>query len=116
MLRQCLGWVLTVALLVSFSPPPARAQGGRAELSGTITDAGKAVLPGVSITASNEATGLERTTLTDGAGRYAIPSLLPGTYTIRAELSGFQPMRRTGVVSATWAIASRTALTLQESS
>ena len=39
---------------------PAFAQGGRSEIIGTILDSGKAVLPGVTVTATNEATGLER--------------------------------------------------------
>ena len=65
---------------------------------GIVTDAGGAVLPGVTITATNEGTGLERTTVTGGEGRYIIPSLLPGPYTIKADLSGFQTTRRTGVV------------------
>jgi hypothetical protein len=89
---------LAASLVVIACTLTVHAQGGRAEITGTITDAGKAVLPGVSITATNEGTALERSTVTGPEGRYTIPSLLPGTYTIRAELSGFQTARRTGVV------------------
>ena len=77
---------------------PLLAQGGRAEINGTITDAQKAVLPGVTVTVTNEETGLMREAVTDGAGRYVIPQLLPGSYTIKADLSGFQPMTRSNMV------------------
>jgi hypothetical protein len=80
------------------APAPLLAQGGRAEINGTITDAQKAVLPGVTVTVTNEETGLMREAVTDGTGRYVIPQLLPGPYTIKAELSGFQPMTRSNTV------------------
>jgi protocatechuate 3,4-dioxygenase beta subunit len=61
-----------------------------ATLTGTVTDATGAVLPGVTITAANTATGVVTTSLTNEAGAYTIPSLIPGTYTVSAELPGFQ--------------------------
>jgi carboxypeptidase family protein/TonB-dependent receptor-like protein len=92
---------LFLCLATSFilgAPAPLLAQGGRAEINGTITDAQKGVLPGVTVTATNEETGLVREAVTDGEGRYVIPQLLPGPYTIKAELSGFQPMTRNNMV------------------
>ena len=86
------------ALSVLGAPAPLLAQGGRAEINGTVTDAQKAVLPGVTVTVTNEETGLVREAVTDGTGRYVIPQLLPGPYTIKAELSGFQPMTRNNMV------------------
>jgi len=94
MIRRCLGLTLAILFVSSLN---ISAQGGRSEVSGLVTDAGGAVLPGVTVTATNEGTGLERTTVSGGEGRYIIPSLLPGTYTIKADLSGFQTIRRTGV-------------------
>jgi len=97
MIRRWLGW-FTLAALVVLASFPVHAQGGRSEVTGTITDSAGAVMPGVTITATNEGTGLERTTVTGDEGRYTIPSLLPGTYTIKADLAGFQSARHTGVV------------------
>src|SRR5580765_5845902 len=77
---------------------PGFAQGGRAEINGTITDQGKAVLPGVNVTAINEANGLERVVVSGPEGRYIFPTLNPGTYTVTAELSGFQQLKRSGLV------------------
>ena len=74
------------------------AQGGRAEINGTIFDQEDAVLPGVSVTVTEERTGLTRTGVTSGVGRFVIPTLTPGTYTIKAELGGFQTVVQRGVV------------------
>ena len=89
---------VVVLLSVLGAAAPALAQGGRAEINGTVTDAQKAVLPGVTVTVTNEDTGLMREAITDGTGRYVIPQLLPGPYTIKADLSGFQPMTRANMV------------------
>ena len=86
--------LLTLGLLAS----PVFAQGGRTEITGTVVDQGKAVLPGVTLTVINEATGLQRTAVTSGDGRFVIPTLVPGTYSIKAELQGFQTVTQTGVV------------------
>jgi len=97
MLRRCLRFSGLLAVFILFSSS-LFAQGGRADLIGTVFDSGKAVLPGVTVSATSEATGLERQAVTGPEGKFAIATLMPGTYTIKAELSGFQPMTRTGVV------------------
>src|SRR4030095_15086077 len=61
-----------------------------ATLTGTVVDASGAVLPGVMITATNNATGVVSTALSNEAGAYTIQSLISGTYTVTGELSGFQ--------------------------
>ncbi len=61
-------------------------------------DSAKAVMPGVTITVIDERTGLERTAVSGGEGRFLIPTLVPSTYTIKAELPGFQSTTQTGVV------------------
>src|SRR5262245_21097136 len=88
-------WLFTCIILITASS--AFAQGGRAEINGTVLDAQKAVLPGATVTATNEETGLVREAVSDSTGRFVIPTLLPGTYTVKAELSGFQPMVRMGM-------------------
>jgi len=73
-------------------------QATNATLTGTVADATGAVLPGVSITATNTATGVVSTVLSNEAGAYTIQSLLPGTYTVSAELPGFQKQTYTNSV------------------
>jgi hypothetical protein len=59
-------------------------------ISGTISDASRAVLPGVTVTATNTATGIVTTVLSNDAGVYNFASLLPGTYKLTVELPGFR--------------------------
>ena len=54
-----------------------------ATLSGTIQDATQAVLPGVTVTATNNETGVSRTAVSNAAGVYAFPGLQVGTYKCR---------------------------------
>jgi hypothetical protein len=72
-------------------------QGGVAEVNGNVTDQTGSLLPGVTITITQESTGLQRTVVTNESGRFVIAAVTPGQYTIRAELSGFQTQTRTGV-------------------
>jgi hypothetical protein len=90
--------VLSLVLLHAVFGSLAFAQGGRAELSGIVVDQGKAVLPGVTVTVTNEGTGQDRQAVTGAEGKFVIPTLLPGTYTIKAELQGFETTTRTGLV------------------
>ena len=98
MCRRLSAPVLMLVLLLAASASPAVAQGGRAELNGTVLDQGKAVLPGVTVTVTHEGTGQSRQAVTGGEGRFVIPTLMPGTYTIKAELQGFETTIRTGLV------------------
>jgi len=65
--------------------------GQDASLGGTVVDATEAILPGVTVTATNEATGIESTAFTNDSGVYSFPRLQIGVYTVKAELDGFQP-------------------------
>jgi outer membrane receptor protein involved in Fe transport len=90
--------MVCVAVAICLCVIPALAQGGRAEVNGTVFDQKTAVLPGVAVTATDEATGLVRTTTSNESGRFVISSVVPGRYTMKAELAGFQTQTRTGVV------------------
>ena len=74
------------------------AQGGTAQISGTVTDPSGAVLPGVEITATQTATGLVRATITNETGSYVLPNLAIGPYRVEAALTGFRSFIQTGVV------------------
>jgi Carboxypeptidase regulatory-like domain/TonB dependent receptor len=67
-----------------------------AVLTGTVTDSTGAVLPGVTVTATNEATGNIFEAVTDSRGTYTIPVRV-GVYRIKAELQSFTTVTRAGV-------------------
>jgi hypothetical protein len=85
--------VLALSLLAVM---PAAAQ-STATVQGTVTDSQNAILPGVTVSIKNTATGVERTAVTDAAGQYVAASLPPGQYAIVAHLQGFSD-QATGVV------------------
>lgn len=61
-----------------------------ATIEGTVTDPSGAAIPGASVTATLESTQAVRDATTDEQGRYRIPALPVGTYTIRCQKLGFQ--------------------------
>jgi hypothetical protein len=67
-------------------------------LLGTITDPIGAAVPGAKVTATETATAVKQTIATDGRGFYSFQSLPVGRYDVDVTASGFQPLRRTGVV------------------
>ena len=89
--------VVSVVAALVLSVAPAFAQGGVSEVNGNVTDQTGSLLPGSSVTLTDEATGLVRTALSNESGRFVIPAVNPGRYTITAELSGFQTQTRTGI-------------------
>src|SRR5215471_1202388 len=66
------------------------AQSGNASVGGFVQDPSQAFIPGVTVTATNTQTGVVTTIITNESGAYSIPGLLPGTYKLTAELTGFK--------------------------
>jgi hypothetical protein len=89
---------LFVCFLVALAPFALFGQSSNGSISGTITDDSGAALPGVTVSATNVATGIERMTVSNETGHYQIALLPPGTYNVKSELSGFQSFLRNNVV------------------
>jgi hypothetical protein len=71
----------------------------QATIAGAVKDSSGAVLPGVTVEATSPALIEKvRTTATDGAGRYRIEDLRPGTYVLTFTLPGFVIVRRDNVL------------------
>jgi hypothetical protein len=70
-------------------PPAPPAQQKPATLSGVLRDATGAVVPGVTVTVTDTATGMRHSTTTDAIGAFTIRNLPPSTYEFRASLPGF---------------------------
>ena len=86
--------VLIAIVLALSVTAGAAAQINTGEISGVVRDSVGGVLPGALVIATHTATGtvLERTT--DGEGRFLLPGLRLGTWTIEARISGLQPQTR----------------------
>ena len=89
-------FLLLVAMLAAASL--VSAQEVRASITGTVTDAQGAAIPGVTITATNIANNSSITQVTNDAGLYLAPFLTPGSYRLTAEKHGFRRYVRDGIV------------------
>ena len=83
-----------VLLLVAV---PVSAQEFRGLIAGKITDESGAVLPGVAVTATHVETSGKTTAVTNRDGLYLISFLMPGAYSVTAQLSGFKQLKRDGI-------------------
>ena len=90
--------VLRLCLSVFLVSVPVFSQANMGRILGSITDSSGAVIGGARVTVTDVERGTSRVLTTDEAGAYNAPSLLPGTYLIRAELTGFKSIERPNVV------------------
>src|SRR5262245_31996560 len=87
-MKKAFAAALLLSAVLSF--PNAFAQTTNATLGGTVSDASGALIPGVTVTATNTQTGIVTTLVTNETGAYQFASLQTGVYKISAELPGFQ--------------------------
>ncbi len=95
-LRKRSAWLVVVGMLVL----PVSGYAQDATLNGTVTDSTGGVLPGVTITATNEETGNTFVAITDGTGEFRLPVRI-GVYRLTAELQGFTTVTRCAADPAT---------------
>ena len=88
-MRRSVGAVLLVGHLTVGAAAAQTVSATMGAIDGRVTDHTNAVLPGVTITATNTATNQSRTVTTGKDGRYYIGALQPGTYILTAELAGY---------------------------
>ncbi|MFC5863669.1 carboxypeptidase-like regulatory domain-containing protein [Acidicapsa dinghuensis] len=75
-----------------------RAQSSNAQLSGLVTDTTGAVISGAQIKATNTATNVSYSAISNGSGIYLLTELLPGTYSLNVSVPGFGTENRSGLV------------------
>ncbi len=83
--------------MISLHASASWAQVTSGEITGTVMDATKAVVPGVEVIATNVATGVSRNGLSEVNGLYRIPFLQPGSYNLKASLDGFKTAAYDGI-------------------
>ena len=86
-----------LSLFLLLFPALASAQTS-ATLAGLVQDDAGGRLPGVSIAVTSASTGAVRHAVSDAEGRFALAGLPAGEYAVRAELQGFRPLLRTGLL------------------
>jgi hypothetical protein len=86
---------LVVAWLVAL---PVQAQAPTGAILGHVQDTSSAMVPGVTVTATNLGTQYSRTTTTDTSGQYALRLLPLGSYKLDVTLTGFKTFSQTGIL------------------
>src|SRR5688572_24107021 len=88
------GVPMMLALLVA---SPVLGQDFRGSIAGTITDTTGSVLPGTTVTVTNEGTQVAASIQTDMKGAFQARYLISGTYSVSARLDGFKTAVRRGI-------------------
>ena len=81
--------LISLSLFLVFTTA-AFAQSNTGSITGVVTDANGAVLPNATVTVTNQGTNEKRTVQSDGEGRYEVPGLPNGIYTVEATATGFK--------------------------
>ncbi|MGA8554797.1 MAG: carboxypeptidase-like regulatory domain-containing protein, partial [Candidatus Acidiferrales bacterium] len=82
MKRRLISQCVCVAVYCAFAAMSAQAQVPTATINGRVTDPGGAVVNGAIVTATNQTTTVERTTVTNSDGLYLFPDQPVGLYTV----------------------------------
>ena len=93
--RMYRGLVVLSLCLICSTLLSAQGSGGR--ILGRVADQSGALLSGVKVTATNEATGATHQTQTNSTGDYAFPAIPVGTYTLTFDMAGFKTNIRKGI-------------------
>ena len=87
-------------LLTLLMTTAASGQTGLATVTGIVSDQSGAALPGLTVTATNKATNISYTGVTNEAGNYIMTSVPIGSYIISTEMQGFKGVQSTVNLSA----------------
>jgi hypothetical protein len=79
-------------ILLLFIPVFCWGQSMNATISGTVSDASGAVVPGAEVTLTNVARNVSVKTTSASDGLYSFPNLVPGTYELKVTAAGFKPV------------------------
>jgi hypothetical protein len=97
-MRRNIAWRAALALWLGLLSAAGEAQVTTGTIVGTVKDPGGAAIPGATVTISDVNKGTASTFTTDATGSYNAPFLIPGTYEVAIEMSGFKKLVRKGVV------------------
>jgi len=95
--KFCSSFLVILLVLAGLGGAAARAQEFRGTISGSVTDSAGAIVSGAKITVAETQTGTQNHTVSDKAGQYVVPFLLPGDYTITVSAPGFEKTIHSGI-------------------
>jgi hypothetical protein len=84
-------------LILILAVLPVIGQSPTGNISGLVTDSTGSVIPNVDVVITEIATNVSHTVKTDEAGRYILPLVQPGTYSVSVQVAGFKPATQTGL-------------------
>src|SRR5258708_36149322 len=98
-LRQSMSSAVIAFLLVAtlLTGRRAQAEGTTASITGTVTDASGAAVPGATVTATQTSTNDVHTSTSSDSGFYTVPQLPPGKYRVAVEKGGFNRFEQTDI-------------------
>lgn len=102
--------VLATFLLAFAGSVLAQSQATTGNIEGRVLDPQEAAVPGATVSATNQQTGLERSTTTNDEGGFNLILLPPGAYTVRSSATGFSPVE---IRDVTVNVGGKTALDLK---
>ena len=95
--RKVLRMLAVTVALYAFTGLPAFSQLNLGRIIGSVTDATGGVIAGAKVTVTDQERGVSRALTSDETGAFAAPSLIPGTYIVRVEATGFNISERRDV-------------------
>ena len=88
---------LSIGALILLPITACLAQESRGSITGVVTDAQNAIVPNAAVTVTNTATNVSNSVTTNQTGYFEVDFLIPGTYSVTVENSGFQKLVRNGI-------------------
>src|SRR5438034_10149337 len=99
MTRRVIGSVISALFLV-LGAASVDAQQFTGGVRGAVRDA-NGVIPGATVTLTNEGTNISREVVTNDVGEYNFPAVPPGTYTLKTRLTGYKGFESKGLAVGT---------------
>jgi hypothetical protein len=93
----CLMGGMQILLMALLTEVPLRAQNLYGAMTGSVADSSGGLVVGAKVVVTSATENSSRQTLSNDAGEYNLPNLLPGQYTIQVTMASFQEFRATGV-------------------
>ena len=94
---RCFRVLLTALLVLGVSAPALAQSSSASSLAGVVVDTDGGAIPGATVVAKNNATGVTNEAVSNSTGRFSFPGLAAGTYTVTVSLTGFKTYVATDV-------------------